>query len=127
MRAVDTNVIIRLATRDDERQAAAAEAYIAAHGAWVSHVVMVEVAWVLESVYGFDRGRIAAALELLLAQEHLAVQDPETAAAAVELYSDGGGSDFADCVILELARRGGHVPLGTVDRKLAKVDGAERI
>jgi predicted nucleic-acid-binding protein len=93
----------------------------------VSHVVLVEVAWVLESVYGLERARIAAALQLLLEQEHLVVQEPETAAAALDNYRDGGGSDLADCMILELARRNGHLPLGTFDRKLAKLDGAERI
>lgn len=55
MRAIDTNVIVRLATRDDETQVAAAEKYIAERGAWVSHLVLVEVAWVLDSVYEFER------------------------------------------------------------------------
>jgi predicted nucleic-acid-binding protein len=127
MRAVDTDVIIRLATRDDERQVAAAEAYIGARGAWVSHVVLVEVAWVLESVYGFERPRLAAAIALLLEQEHLVVQEPDVAAAALELYRSGGGSDFADCMILEVARGSGNLPLGTFDRQLAKLEGSERL
>ena len=127
MRAVDTNVIVRLATRDDERQVAAAERYVAARGAWVSHVVLVEVAWVLDAVYGFGRAQIAAALNMLLDQEHLFVQEPDVAAAAVELYRKGAGSDFADCMILEVARGAGHLPLATFDRKLAKLDGAERL
>ena len=40
MRAVDTNVLVRLVTRDDRRQVAAAEAFVA-RGAWVSHLVLV--------------------------------------------------------------------------------------
>ena len=35
MRAVDTNVLVRLITRDDSRQAASAESFIG-KGAWVS-------------------------------------------------------------------------------------------
>ncbi len=46
MRAVDTNVVVRLAVRDDKAQVAAAEKYIAERGAWVSHIVLVEVTWV---------------------------------------------------------------------------------
>ncbi len=53
MRAVDTNVLVRLITRDDSRQVAAAETFIA-RGAWVSHLVLAEASWVLMSVY--DRG-----------------------------------------------------------------------
>ena len=65
MRAVDTNVLVRLATRDDARQTAAAEAFVAA-GAWVSHLVLVEVVWVLASVLGLGPERIATAVEMLL-------------------------------------------------------------
>jgi len=127
MRAVDTNVIVRLATRDDKAQIAVAEKYIAERGAWVSHLVLVEVVWVLESVYEFERARIATAIELLLGQEHLVVQDPEAVAAAVKLYRCGVGGDFADCMILEVARAAGHLPLATFDRKLAKAEGAKRL
>jgi predicted nucleic acid-binding protein len=34
---------------------------------------------------------------------------------------------FSDCLVLEIARKAGHVPLGTFDRALAKLEGAERI
>jgi len=40
MRAVDTNVLVRLITRDDERQAETAEEFVS-KGAWVSHLVPV--------------------------------------------------------------------------------------
>jgi predicted nucleic-acid-binding protein len=127
MRSVDTNVIVRLVTRDDEAQAQSAETYIAKGGAWVSQLVLVEVAWVLGSVYELGRGQIATVMEMLLQQEHLTVQEPGMTAAAVDLYRKGGGRDFADCLIIEVARGAGHLPLGTFDRSLAKVDGAERI
>lgn len=127
MRAVDTNVIVRLTTRDDKAQVAAAERYIAERGAWVSHLVLVEVTWVLESVYNFERPQIATAVEMLLDQEHLVLQDPESVATAAKRYRSGIGSDFADCMILEVARSTGNVPLATFDRKLAKAEGAERL
>ncbi|HEV8247862.1 MAG TPA: PIN domain-containing protein, partial [Polyangiaceae bacterium] len=89
--------------------------------------VLVEVAWVLDSVYELDRSQIATALEMLLGQEHLTLQEPDVVAAAVKLYRSGAGSDFADCMIVEIARGAGHLPLATFDRKLAKVAGAERL
>ena len=53
MNAVDTNVLVRLLTRDDAEQTVAAEAFVAP-GAWISQVVLVETLWVLESVYDVD-------------------------------------------------------------------------
>ena len=41
MRAVDTNVLVRLVTRDDARQAASADAFIR-KGAWVSLLALTE-------------------------------------------------------------------------------------
>ncbi|MFP5284626.1 MAG: PIN domain-containing protein, partial [Thermoanaerobaculia bacterium] len=50
MRAVDTNVLVRLITRDDDKQTAAAEAFVAS-GAWVPQLALVEAMWVLASIY----------------------------------------------------------------------------
>ncbi len=41
MRAVDTNVLVRLLARDDPKQVAAAEAFVSP-GAWISHLALVE-------------------------------------------------------------------------------------
>jgi predicted nucleic-acid-binding protein len=54
MRAVDTNVLVRVIVRDDDAQVDAAEAFIL-NGAWVSQVVLAEAAWVLTSNHGFSR------------------------------------------------------------------------
>jgi len=35
--------------------------------------------------------------------------------------------DFSDCLVLEIARKAGNLPLGTFDRTLGKIDGAERL
>jgi predicted nucleic acid-binding protein len=55
------------------------------------------------------------------------VQDPEIVAAAATQYRDRVGSDFADCMILGVARSTGNLPLATFDRKLAKAEGAHRL
>ncbi len=126
MRAVDTNVLIRLLTRDDAKQAAAAEAFVA-KGAWVSHLVVVEACWVLDSV--FDRGptQIAIAVEMLLSHENLTLQEPEVVEAALSLYRKRPSLGFSDCMVLEVARKAGHLPLGTFDRGLGKQEGASRV
>ena len=55
MRAVDTNVLVRLIVRDDDEQASAADEFVAA-GAWVPHLVLAEALWVLTSVYAQPLG-----------------------------------------------------------------------
>ena len=126
MRAVDTNVLVRLMTRDDARQVAVAETFVA-NGAWVSHLAVAEAAWVLASVYGRHRAAIATAVEMLLSHEHLTVQDAETVAAAVAQFRLRPRVGFSDCLMVEVARKAGHIPLGTFDRDLGKIDGVHRL
>ena len=126
MRAVDTNVLIRLITRDDKKQVDTAEAFVA-KGAWVSHLVMAETTWVLEAVYGRSREEIATAVEMLLNHQHLSLQDPDVVQAAVGALRTHKGVTFSDALILATARKSGHVPLGTFDRHLAKLESAHRL
>jgi predicted nucleic-acid-binding protein len=126
MRAVDTNLLVRLVTGDDRRQAASAQAFVS-KGAWVSHLVLVETVWVLGSVYDLPPAQIATAVEMLLNQKDLTVQDAETVEAALELYRQRPAVEFSDCLILEVARKAGHLPLGTFDRHLGKLEGAEQL
>jgi predicted nucleic acid-binding protein len=34
---------------------------------------------------------------------------------------------FSDCLVLEIARKAGHLPLGTFDRALSKLEGTQRV
>ncbi len=126
MRAIDTNVLVRLLSRDDLRQAVAADAFIAP-GAWVSILALAEAMWVLASVYERSAPQIAKALEMLLYHEHLSIQDPDVVAAALDLFRERPSLGFSDCLLLQLARKAGHLPLGTFDRSLAKVEGAHKV
>ena len=126
MRAVDTNVLVRLITRDHPNQVLAAEAFVA-KGVWVSHLVLVEAVWVLSSVYDLGQRAIATAVEMLLNHEHLTIQDAATVSAALVGYRNKPKLGFSDCLVLEVARKAGHLPLGTFDRDLSRLDGAERL
>ena len=126
MHAVDTNVLVRLITRDDPKQPAAAESFVSA-GAWVGHLVLAEMTWVLRTVYALGPTAIAAAVEVLLDHQRLTIQDPEVVAAALDHYRDDPRMSFTDCLVLEIARKAGHLPLGTFDRQLARLDGAQKL
>ena len=120
MRAVDTNLLVRLLVRDDETQVTAAEAFVE-NGAWVSHLVLVETLWVLDAVYERSAAQIAKAIELLLNHNSLTLQDADVVASALESYQARPSLGFSDCMVLEIARKVGHLPLGTFDKGLAKL------
>ena len=60
------------------------------------------------------------AVDMLLNHQHLTLQDPDAVAAAVEHFRRRPALGFSDCLVLEVARKAGHLPLGTFDRNLAK-------
>jgi predicted nucleic-acid-binding protein len=126
MVALDTNVLVRLITRDDAKQVAAAERAVV-KGAWVSHLVLAETTWALSAAYELSAAKIAVAIEMLLNHRGLAVQDPDVVAAALESFRAKPALGFSDCLVLEIARRAGHLPLATFDKALSRLDGAQRL
>jgi predicted nucleic-acid-binding protein len=126
MRAVDTNVLVRLVVRDDAEQTRQADSFVE-KGAWLSILVLAEATWVLRSVYALDATSLAAAIKMLLDHEHLTVQDADVVEAALDLFRSRPVLRFTDCVILHLARKAGHLPLGTFDRALRRVLGTQKL
>lgn len=123
MRAVDTNVLVRLLVRDDPAQTSAAGAFVE-NGAWVSQLVLAQALWVLDAVYERTSAQIATAVELLLDHKQLTLQDADVVASALGHFRKRRSLTFADCLVLEIARKAGHLPLGTVDKRLGKLPGA---
>jgi predicted nucleic-acid-binding protein len=126
MRAIDTNVLVRLITRDDLRQAASAERFIES-GAWVPVLALAETIWVLATVYELTPKDLTTAIEMLLNHRDLGLQDSDAVAAALELFRAKPVLGFSDCLMLYLARKAGNLPLGTFDRNLARVEGAHKL
>lgn len=126
MRAVDTNVLVRLVTRDDRKQVAAAESFVS-KGAWVSTLVLMKAIWVLDAVYQLAPSEIATVIDMLLHHRDLTLQDSDIVGAALDQYRNHSALGFSDCLILETARKAGHLPLGTFDREVAKLDGADKL
>jgi predicted nucleic-acid-binding protein len=126
MRAIDTNVLVRLIARDDARQAAAAEAFVE-KGAWVPVLALAEATWVLATVYELSSKDLAKMIEMLLDHRDLVLQDSEAVQEALKLFKAKPALGFSDCLMLHLARKAGHLPLGTFDRSLAKVDGTQQL
>ncbi len=126
MLAVDTNVLVRLIIGDDARQTAAADA-IVQQGVWASVVTVAETTWVLRTAYKLSPGELADEIDMLLNNKYLTLQDSDAVAAALDLFRSRPALGFSDCLILQLARKAGHLPLATFDRVLGKIEGTQRL
>jgi predicted nucleic acid-binding protein len=62
-----------------------------------------------------------------LTHKALILQDREVVAAALEIFRSRPALGFSDCLLLEVARKAGHLPLGTFDRNLSKLEGADKL
>ena len=63
MRAIDTNVLVRLIARDDAAQTALADAFVE-KGAWVPLLALAETALVLDAVYARTAEQIATCVDM---------------------------------------------------------------
>ena len=116
---------MRLLTNDDPRQAAKVEAWLRDNAtpktpAYVDHVVLCELGWVLERSYGYDRAEVHAALAALLEQDHLKVESPGLVRQALMMYANGP-ADFSDYLLAVRAQAAGYSPVLTLDKKAAKI------
>jgi len=126
MTAVDTNVVVRLLTGDDPEQAAAARFVFAGDFIWIGRTVLLETAWVLESVYGFEDTAIREALTRLMGLANVHTEDKLSVTTALNLSAQG--LDFADA--LHLTARPHNAEFISFDRafvRRAKRAGAKAV
>lgn len=111
----DTNVLVRVLTRDDERQARIGEAVLLRAGAVALTLpTLCELVWVLSRGYRYAPPNIAMAIRVLIASEGVVIDGPAVDAGLEAL--DAGG-DFADAVIAFEGRRLGGEVFASFDRE----------
>jgi predicted nucleic-acid-binding protein len=97
MTSVDTNVVVRLLTGDEPRQAAARSVF-ASGPVWIGKTVLLETCWVLRSAYGFDEPAIRDAFVRLLGLKNVNAEDEANVIAALDLTAHG--LEFAHAMLL---------------------------
>jgi predicted nucleic-acid-binding protein len=127
--ALDTNVLVRLLTRDDSRQAERARALLderAKHDAslFVGDVVLAELAWTLERAYDLDRAGIGVAIRALLDNVTLEFESRETLRSALASF-ENGSAGFPDCMVVAKAKAAGCSSIATFDRRMRDLAGVE--
>jgi len=95
---VDTNLIVRLLTRDDEHQFCQAEKIFKQEQIFIADTVILETEWVLRYAYGFKAKEIGQAFTMLLGLVNVHVNNAGKLHQVISLHSQG--VDFADAMHL---------------------------
>ena len=130
MIAFDTNLLLRLLLNDQAQQARQAEqllqrAVAAGQRVLLPDIVLCEMEWVLESVYGLARTDILQALRRLFSADDFDFANRGAVAIAIQRYATGK-ADFSDYLIGESATLAGASVTYTFDRELARAPGFSR-
>ncbi len=120
VRAVDTNVVLRLLLDDDPVQHRSAVALLA-QPLLIPLTVLVETGWVLLSRYRFPRGDVAQLLRDLLDYDGVVV--PQHAGVLWALHRFAERGDLAD--LLHLVSAGDASSFATFDKGVAPAAGPD--
>ena len=126
MIGLDTHILVRYFAQDDALQSPLAtrliESLTGDAPGLVSHVVLIETAWVLESCYAVAGTALGEILETLLRTDSLRVERAEIAWRALRRFRQSGG-DFSDALVTELGLAAGCDVIYSFDRGAAKHSG----
>lgn len=116
MRAVDTDILVRLFVGDEPEQFAAAQHALAAGPIFIPKTVILECEWVLRDVYQHPRAEIAGVIESLLSKADVQLEDSVAIECALDWFRRG--MDLADAI--HLASSGHADSFVSFDRKLRR-------
>lgn len=115
---VDTNILIRMFTRDHPIESPKAEEILRSHEVVISNQTLCEMVWVLRRLYKFRVSELKQAIEYL-AKVGTVILDRAAVANGLA-FMDAGG-DFADGIIVLEGQRLGGETFATFDRKAAAI------
>jgi predicted nucleic-acid-binding protein len=129
MIAVDTNILVRYAVKDDKRQTTLATSFIAENHCHILKTVLLELAWVLSSPSGYNLTRkvVTERLRHILGLPTMDTEDPVQVAQAIDWYEKG--MDFADALHLASSceMKGFATMDGRLNRKALQVAPTQHI
>jgi predicted nucleic-acid-binding protein len=117
MIAVDTNILVRYAVKDDRNQAKKATEFLMTHSCRILKTVLLEFVWVLSSTAGYNLSKtvVIERVRHICGLPTLEVEDCVTVAQAVAWFEKG--MDFADA--LHLASSSETAGIATFDGRLS--------
>jgi len=122
IKGLDTNVLVRYLTQDDEGQAEVATRTIegaAAKGEkmLIQPIILCELVWVLESAYDFPKSDLLRALEGVLRVAQFEIVEKDTVWQALSDFRQGKG-DFSDYYLGRANEKAGAAITLTFDKTL---------
>jgi len=119
MIGLDTNILIRYLTKDDEVQWQQAATMIeAGETCFISDIVLCEIVWVLEGKsYRYSKQEILETLELILQSPTFEFEDRSVIYQALQ-QTKQGKADFSDYLIGAISASKGCRTTISFDRKL---------
>ncbi len=116
MTALDTNILVRYLTQDDEPQFLKVLQMLNRKRAtfFTCDLVIVETAWVLGEVYGWTPEEVADAFSRLATIPNLIFENENRLRASLKAFRDG--ADLADELIVRTSRDLGANELATFDK-----------
>ena len=130
MIGLDTNVLVRYLAQDDPRQSASATRFIETRlsersPGFISLVVLVELCWVLERLYGATHLEIGETVVDLLETPLFHLQQREVVQEAARRFKDKKSSKagLADLLIAQLAMDAGCSATVSFDRGAVRAAG----
>ena len=124
MIGIDTNILVRLITKDDEKQLDLVVRFLKEtqrkkEKLFVSTGCVLEIIWVLESHYKYDRSNILYGLTALLSLKILEWEDRELIYSLLH-KANKEQIDLGDLLLGLIARKHGCSHVATFDKKAAR-------
>lgn len=124
MITIDTNILVRYITQDDEIQSKTAEDLLSKYNGkpqsiFINNIVLCELVWVLDRGYKYSKEQIAATIRIILATTVFTFEHHNILWIALEDY-DQNKADFADCLIVQLNKFHGFHQTFTFDKSAIK-------
>ncbi|CAN5283939.1 PIN domain-containing protein [soil metagenome] len=129
MIGLDSNILIRLAVRDDENQFKRARKILksveADHPAYINLIVLAEFCWTLNRAYKVPERGVCSAVTKLLDAKNVIIAQREAIVQSL-LLSASSGCGLSDALIASVNRLEGCKETLTFDRRFAGT-GAARL
>lgn len=103
MIGLDTNILVRYITQDDQNQAELATKFIEKNctgtkPGFINQIVICEIIWILCRAYGYDKKLVIRIIGKLLQSSEIVVENSPIIWKALKEY-ENGNADFSDYLI----------------------------
>ncbi len=123
VKAIDSNVLVRYFTKDDDELAKRATKllmFVPASSVLLDRVIIAELGYFLRSVYGLEKDQVILVYKSILANNIFSIPDRELVEMTVNFFDKEKPLSFEDCWLLSLKHSKKVTDILTFDNDLFK-------